>query len=171
LIELLTCPSCKAQSSSSARECSRCGRSFRSSTPLWPVALLVLILFGGGAGYFWSTGRLAAPGQTGAADGFGALTAKADAPILKNLESLAKDFRMPVETTRAVAWSWTSAIRRNNPKHERSAIIGAIVHSVRSHGVRGSLESYFEEYWSLAERGLDSKRIQPALRAQMYRGK
>lgn len=171
MIELQTCPSCKAQSASSAFECSRCGRSFRSRTSLMPVIALLLIVVAGGLGFFWYTGGFTPAADSAAGDGFGAMATKADAPMRRGLETLSHDFRLPIETTRAVAWSWTSAIRRNHPEHERRAIIGAIVGSVKSHGVRGSLQSYFEEYWALAERGLDAKRIEPVLRAQMFRGK
>lgn len=170
MIVLQTCPSCSAQSSSTARECSRCGRSFRSSSPFWP-AVVVLLLVTGVVGVFMFRERLIPVAHTGAGDGFGALAAKSDAPVRGDLEAISHDFRLPPETARAVAWSWTSAIRRNHPDHERGAIIRAIVYSVKSHGVRGSLQSYFEEYWALAERGLDSKRIQTVLRAQMFRGK
>lgn len=171
MIELQTCPSCHAQSSSSARECSRCGRSFRSGKPLWPAAALVLILVAGGLGAVWYTGLLNPVAASAASDGFGTLTAKSDASLRSDLEAISHDFRLPPETVRAIAWSWTSAIQRNHPNHERSAIIDAIVFSVKSHGIRGSLQSYFEEYWSLAERGLPPSRIRQVLLAQMFRGK
>lgn len=171
MIELQTCPSCKAQSSSSARECSRCGRSFRTGRPLWPAAALLFVLVAGGLGAFWYTGNFRPVAASGAGDGFGALTAKEDAPLRADLEGISQDFRLPIETIRAIAWSWTSAIQRNHPDHQRAAIIDAIVFSVQSHGIRGSLQSYFEEYCTLAERGLDPRRIRQTLRAQMFRGK
>lgn len=171
MIELQTCPSCKAQSSSRVLECSRCGRSFRTSRPLWPAAALLLVLVAGGLGVVWYTGNLRPIAASGAGDGFGALTAKSDAPVREDLEALSHDFRLPLETLRAITWSWTSAIQRNHPEHQRAAIIDAIVFSVQSHGIRGSLQSYFEEYWALAERGLGPTRIRQVLRSQMFRGK
>lgn len=171
MVELQTCPSCRAQNASSARQCARCGRSFRSGRPLWPVAALLLILVAAGLGGLWYTGAWRPVTVSGAGDGFGALAAKSDATLRTDLEAISRDFRLPLETARAIAWSWTSAIMRNHPDHARSAIIGAIAFSVKSHGIRGSLQSYFEEYWALAERGLDSTRIRQVLRAQMFRGK
>ncbi|MEO5580407.1 MAG: hypothetical protein ABIR58_07080 [Gemmatimonadaceae bacterium] len=130
---------------------------------------MILLIVGVGA--FWFRDRLIPTVAAGAADGFGALTAKSEQPIRDDLKSLARDFRLPMETARAISWSWTSAIRLKHPNHGRAAIIDAIAFSVRSYGVRGSLQSYFEEYWALADRDLNSKSIRRVLRAQMYRGK
>lgn len=172
MIVLQTCPSCGANSSSSAQQCSRCGRSFRSRRSFYLVYLIVFLLAGGLGAYWYTGGHV--PGttrQTAAVDGFGALSAESDTPLRQNMEAITRDFRIPMATVRTVAWSWTSAIRRNHPGHERAAIVSAVVASVQAHGVRGTLPNYFEEYWALAERGLDSKQIQQALRAQMFRGK
>ena len=168
---LQVCRKCQMQNAPGAEQCSQCGERLRSSGGIGPVALLVTALIVAGASgllYFKVWPMIAARSAVGALP---ADLSKSGAPLEDDIATMSKAFRLPTETVRSVSAAWVASIRQRHPDHEAVEIVSAVAYSVQTLGTRGSIRSYYEEYWALADGGHEPERIRTLLRAQMFRGR